>query len=288
MTALVFAVGASVSYALASILQHRALQVERLPGGRRWPAVLRRPGWWAGLGADLGGVALEGAALVRGSLVMVQAVTAFSLPMAIAMQEPRSRSRMGIATLAWLVVVVAGLAAFVTVAPAGAPRLAQSASGVRWAGVLVVAGFGGATMVLADVRRSGRGRAAGAGAGLLLTTSAALAQRALFDLGHGVVAVLSSWPLYALGGTAPLTLWAAQVALSGDLTQSLPALTVVPAVSALPVSWAVWDRQPPGVARLSLLTLATAAMTIGTLQVSAGHAGSGRPAPHRAEQKTHG
>ncbi len=69
--------------------------------------------------------------------------------------------------------------------------------------------------------------AAGGGAGLLLGIADALTRRSVEILdGHGLATLLTTWPAYAVIGTAAIGLWLVQSAFSvGPLHASLPAIT---------------------------------------------------------------
>jgi drug/metabolite transporter (DMT)-like permease len=85
--------------------------------------------------------------------------------------------------------------------------------------VLVVAGRNGPSSLRATLT--------GGGAGLLLGIADGLTRRSVEILdGHGVVTLLTTWPGYAVVGTAAIGLWLVQSAFSvGPLHASLPAIT---------------------------------------------------------------
>ncbi|MGI9005459.1 MAG: DMT family transporter, partial [Streptosporangiaceae bacterium] len=87
------------------------------------------------------------------------------------------------------------------------------------AAVLVIAGRNGPASLRATLT--------GAGAGLLLGISDALTRRSVEIIdGHGLGTLLTTWPGYAVVGTAAVGLWLTQSAFSvGPLHASLPAIT---------------------------------------------------------------
>ncbi|HEX9065301.1 MAG TPA: DMT family transporter [Streptosporangiaceae bacterium] len=87
------------------------------------------------------------------------------------------------------------------------------------AALLVIAGRNGPASLRATLT--------GAGAGLLLGISDALTRRSVEIIdAHGLGALLTTWPGYAVVGTAAVGLWLTQSAFSaGPLHASLPAIT---------------------------------------------------------------
>ena len=149
------AVVASVAFAVAAVLQHRAVAAQSdfdtdgdalsLRGMRE---VSRRPGWLLGLGLAAGGSTIHAIALVLAPLSVVQPVGVLAVPIAVVLTAVRSRTRPATGVLVGVAVCVAGVALFVgtaagTAVSTPAPNGATLFAGVVVAGiVLVLAGLG--------------------------------------------------------------------------------------------------------------------------------------------------
>ena len=148
------AVLASVAFAVAAVLQHRAVaaQSDDADGDalslRGMREVSRRPGWLLGLGLAAGGSTIHAIALVLAPLSVVQPVGVLAVPIAVVLTAARSRTRPATGVLVGVAVCVAGVALFVgtaagTAVSTPAPNGATLFAGVVVAGiVLVLAGLG--------------------------------------------------------------------------------------------------------------------------------------------------
>jgi drug/metabolite transporter (DMT)-like permease len=105
------------------------------------------------------------------------------------------------------------------------------------AALLVIAGRNGPASLRATLT--------GAGAGLLLGISDALTRRSVEIIdGHGIGTLLTTWPGYAVVGTAAIGLWLTQSAFSaGPLHASLPAITGAEPLSGMTLGVLVFGDQ---------------------------------------------
>ena len=98
----------------------------------------------------------------------------------------------------------------------------------HWPAAGVIAGVAAVLVVIGRNGPAGmRATLTGGGAGLLLGIADALTRRSVEILdGHGLATLLTTWPAYAVIGTAAIGLWLVQSAFSvGPLHSSLPAIT---------------------------------------------------------------
>jgi len=235
-------------------LQHRAVHravagpVLRLPGIR---AVLRTPGWYAGIGLAGLGAVLHVLALTMAPLAVVQPIGVLTLVLTVLL----ARTRLTPAVLAALAMSVAGLAGFVALAAtATSPALPAPGIGTAQWALLVAAGPAAAA-------RYARGRArsllsALATAVLFGFTSALVRAAAVAPLGGGAAAVVvaeavaatlaGAWLLHQAyaSGPAPVVAGATTIAdpLSavligvfayGELTPGQLAVLAVPGLVAV-------------------------------------------------------
>ena len=143
MTALavVCALFAAGLFAAAATRQHAevtGLGVEGTPGLRSLSRLARSPGWWAGTALATGGSLLHVVALSLAPLPVVQPLGVFSLVLTVVFTH-RARNRH---VLAAVVLVVAGLTGFVTLAAFTAPATsisAGTAESVAVAGLVIAA-----------------------------------------------------------------------------------------------------------------------------------------------------
>lgn len=283
--AVLVALAAAGCFALASVLQQRAVRLERFHPAldpRLLLRVLRRPLWLAGEIADLAGVGLQTVALATGALAVVQPLLVSGLILAVPLGAALDRRRPGARDLAAVVLASTGLSAFLlTAAPAGG---VVDPSGRAWIGIGAAA-VPAVAGCLAVAQRSTGGRRATylglATGGLYGVTSALLktnADRLAAD--HNPLLLLGTWQLWALIVVGGAGLALNQNAFqNGPLAASLTALTVTePAIAVAIGVTAFHEQLSAGGLRAPLLAAAVGAMTFGIwLTGSAGSAG-----PHRA------
>ena len=221
------------------VLQRRAAMDEPADQAAK-PGLLihlvRRPRWLMGLAADVGGFALLAAALSRGSLVVVQPLVTTSLLFTFVFISVWYHEPISAAEWSAMLLVMAGLAAFLIVASptetstAVADRRGWLLRSSTVTALVVVAAGGG-------LRASGPARAAcfGVAAGLADAFVSVLAKAFAGSWDQGLAALFRSWTPYALlaGGLTALLL-ASTAYQAGHPTVSLPIITVTdPLVGSL-------------------------------------------------------
>lgn len=235
---ILLALGAALLYATTSVLQQSAAATVDHARSLRPAlllALLRRPRWLLGNLAEVGAITLQFLALRRGSLVLVQALLVtgllFALPMAAALHHRRLSGPDWLGAAA----VVAGLAAFVSIAETSGGR--GEPSGAGWAAVLTLGCGLVVFLVLRAPASPGPRRAAllGAACGVLNGVDASLAKASGHLLDRGVLHALHAWEPYALAALGATVFLLAQSAFqAGPLVASLPLITVAdPIVAAV-------------------------------------------------------
>jgi len=202
--AVLLALLAAGAFALGNVLQQKgALEAPaEADDPRFFVQILRRPVWLAGMVAQAGGWGLQAAALDRGSLVQVQALTAMSLVIALPLGARITDQQVSRRVMLGAVAMVAGIALFLAVgSPAGGTSQPDAAA--WWSaglGSLVVVGM------LADLgrHRSGAARALlfGSAAGVGFGLQAAVTKVFVTLIGKGIGTILTSWTVYVLIGSA--------------------------------------------------------------------------------------
>lgn len=210
--------------------QHAAAQEppsERL-SFRLLAQLVRRPIWLGGIASMVAGQLFGAVALDRGSLALVEPLTASNLLFALPLSALWHRRRIGARD--WLAAgcLLAGLTAFVA---AGDP-FGGTTSGIHWTSWLAAIGAIGFTagMLVVLGRRVVPLRevtALAAAAGVLYGVQDALTQRVEAVATHGVLGLLTSWPVFVLLAIAVVALLLNQSAFeAGPLALSLPPVTV--------------------------------------------------------------
>jgi drug/metabolite transporter (DMT)-like permease len=235
--AAVLAVLAAALFAVAAAAQQRSAAA--VPDGRGPQLVLtlvRRPLWWVGTLADVGGYVAQAAALGLGSLLLVQPLLVTGLLFALPLGARWAGRRLRRAEVVWSVLLVAALAVFVV---SGEPTAGVDRVGLReWVPAAFVLGpvLGGCLLGAAARRGTVRAVLLAVATGVLYGLGAALTKGVVGSLADGVLALLTSWETYGLvialvGGT----LLQQSAFQAGDLGASLPAVTVGEPVVAVGV-----------------------------------------------------
>ena len=202
--AVTLALLAACAFALGSVLQQKGSL--ETPAGEEDPRflvqVLRRPVWLAGAGMQAGGWVLQAAALDRGALVIVQALTSLSLVIALPLggwitsQDISPRVWFGAAAM------VVGIIVFLSV---GSPQNGSStpSASVWWSASITAAVVVGILTTLGRRHRHGaRALFLGSAAGVCFALQAAVTKVFVPLIGDGLTALLSSWTIYALIASA--------------------------------------------------------------------------------------
>jgi drug/metabolite transporter (DMT)-like permease len=225
-------------YGLASVLQHKEASAAPQAQSLRLQLLahlLKRPMWAAGIAADAAAFVLQGSALSRGPLVLVQPLLTVGLLFALALSALVERRR--ISRSEWLAgpALVAGLALLLWAESPVEGQLVVSFH--RWiaGGVLVAVTTLG---MVAWGRGTRRARLKpvllGISAAITFAMTNALLKSAVDVLStRGILEVLDGWYLYALIAVGLLGLLLVQSAFqAGPLELSLPALTAVEPVAS--------------------------------------------------------
>lgn len=188
--------------------------------------LVRRPLWLAGIAAMLCGQILGALALSRADVTKVEPLLATNLVFALAIG--RMACKENFTGSEWIggVLVSGGVALFLVTGGPQGERPVQPGSW-RWlaAGVAVMTAV---ALVWAGRRSSLQIRAMllAAAAGMLFGVQDTVTRDVLLRLGHGLDAVVTSWPPYALLAVAICGLLLAQSAFdAAPLRVSLPAAT---------------------------------------------------------------
>lgn len=200
MSADALAIVAAFLFALAAVLQQKGA-VKDGEGGMSigfFLGLLRSPPWLLGSIALLGGYAVQGAALDKGRLVIIQPLLVttivFALPLGVLLTHQVVTRRDWAAAAG----VVAALAVFII---AGDPAAGvDDAPDWQWAVSCVVVIVLATGVMLAGRRARPPRRAAALGtvAGMLFGMSASLAKPVVEELDEGLSVVLADWRAWAL------------------------------------------------------------------------------------------
>jgi drug/metabolite transporter (DMT)-like permease len=238
MIAVLFALLAAASNALASVLQRRAAQYAPEEFAFR-PALLwnliRRPIWLGGIGALIAGFLLQALALSNGGLALVQPLLVAELPLTMILVALLLRRHLDLGTWVAVGAMTVGLGGFLW---AASPMKGRHMPGtLSWliAGVVTFAVILGIVIVSTSVAGALRAALLGAaaGTGFAFTATFMKATTRLFD--EGMTTLLSSWQPYAMIVAGIGSVFLLQNALqSGTLVAAQPALTICdPVVSIL-------------------------------------------------------
>jgi drug/metabolite transporter (DMT)-like permease len=194
------ALAAACAFALGNVLQQKGTL--EAPAGDNDPRFLvqifHRPVWLVGGALQAVGWILQAAALDRGSLVVVQALTATSLvialPLGARLTDQRIDRRVGLAALA----TVVGIVLFLSVgSPQGGTEHPDAAA---WWSASVTAAVIIVVLAWLGRSRSSAPRALffGSAAGVGFALQSSVTKQFTTVLGHGIGAVLTSWTIYVL------------------------------------------------------------------------------------------
>lgn len=238
---------AALLFAVAAVLQEKGtdgVADDDAVGLGFFATLVRRKTWLFGLAADIAGFAVQAAALVVGSLLLVQPLLVTTLLFALPLAAWANKRRLKPAEWLWAAVLVAALIVFMVL---GEPTEGQNdPSGSDWIipmavliPVVAVCVYGGSKM------RHGTGRSLvlAVAAGMLLGFSAPFTKTGIDAFGQGILAGLSSWEFWAMAVTATLgTLWQQSSYQAGDVQTSLPTVTVLKPVVAMALGLTIYGE----------------------------------------------
>jgi drug/metabolite transporter (DMT)-like permease len=250
---IVSALAAAALYgAGAAIEQRQAAAAPQSAAGRPRLLLLlgRQPLWLAGIAAQIGGFAAHAVALRSGPLATVQMLVAGELVVAVVIVRFWSGRPLSRASWAAALTVVAAIAAFlVLTSPAGhghASGLPHHALGAAALGA-AAAGTGAVASAVAGLRSQGRRRAVllAIAAGLADSCSAVVTLAFSHVASQGLVAVVTSWSVYALvvsgAGNVLLTQSAYQ---TGRPMITLPIISAVVPVASVAIGIGILGETP--------------------------------------------
>jgi drug/metabolite transporter (DMT)-like permease len=194
------AILAAVLFALGTVLQQKGTLATEASGDdpRFLLQILHRPVWLAGMVLQSTGWVVQAMALDRGSLVVVQSLTALSLVLALPLGALLTNQHIGRRELTGATLTLVGIIFFIS---AGQPQggTDHPSAAAWWAACLITAGL---VLVLFMVGRRFTGAAKaltfGAAAGLGYGLQAAVTKTFVTEIGGGVLGLLASWSTYVL------------------------------------------------------------------------------------------
>ncbi len=253
-------VGATGFFSLATALKHRSAGFTPHTADERPHKIVdlivdtaRSPLWFGGLLCDVGGLALQVYALHIGPLAVVQPLMISALVMSLVVNHWVAGTRVRKREVGAGLMLVAALAGFLLASGAVSPsNIGPSVQPDHWpatvAGVLAVV-LSLICVLIARRLPHGRGTALiGVAVGITYAGTAALIKSITNIYDHGMMAVLSSWQLYAFAAAGVAGLLLSQLAFqSGPLTASLPAIATVDPLLSVVLGVVVYDeRLRPG------------------------------------------
>jgi drug/metabolite transporter (DMT)-like permease len=251
MVMIATALVAAVLYgAGAAVEQRQAAAAPESSAGR--PRLLfqlaHQPLWLMGLLAQIGGFAAHAVALRTGPLATVQMLVAAELVVAVVIVRIWSGRPLSRASWAAALTVVAAIAVFLAVTSSDHRHAASHPNYVVAAALGATAAGGAAVMAaVAGLRATGRSRAVllAVAAGLADTCSAVVTLGFSHVAGHGVVALFTSWTVYALivcgAGNVLLTQTAYQ---TGQPLITLPIIASVTPVASVAIGIGLLGETP--------------------------------------------
>lgn len=221
---------AALANAAASVLQRKAAGKEPDVKSLRpsmFLDLLQRRVWLGGILAVIAGFLLQAAALSVGSIVAVQPILGFELPLTLLLAWPILHSRLGKTEVLAAVAMAVGLA-ILLVSAAPEPG-GQIPSLIGW----LVGGFASAAVIgvcfLAGVLSQGARKAAllGVATGCTFGLTAAFMQVATHSFSRGLLSGFLAWETYATVVTGILAMYFLQNALqAGRLAAAQPGITI--------------------------------------------------------------
>ena len=194
------AILAAVLFAFGTVLQQKGTLSTAAAGDdpRFLLQILHRPVWLAGMVLQSTGWVVQAMALDRGSLVVVQSLTALSLVLALPLGALLTNQHIGRREVAGATLTLVGIVFFIS---AGQPQggTTHPSAATWWAACLITAALVFALFMVGQ-RFTGAAKALtfGAAAGLGYGLQAAVTKTFVTEIGGGVLALLSSWSVYVL------------------------------------------------------------------------------------------
>ncbi|MER6293696.1 DMT family transporter [Streptomyces althioticus] len=241
-----FALGAALSNALATVLQRKAALTVPKSEGLRVGLIadlLRRPVWLVGIVAVITAGVCQAVALATGPITVVQPLFVLELPLALVIAAALLQGRLSRA--GWLAVgtVVVGLGVVLFAASPAGNRTQVPMT--HWIPAVAVCVAAVAALVVAALRRpEGSGRAAcfGLATAISYAMTAALMKTSMHTLDdEGITAFFTTWQTYGFALFGVCALFFLENAMqSGPLVASQPALTLGDACVSLALGITVY------------------------------------------------
>ncbi|SNT08211.1 hypothetical protein SAMN05421642_10927 [Rhodococcoides kyotonense] len=268
--AIVLALIAAFLFACASVAQQSAAAA--VPEGESLVAsLLRSPRWWAGVLGDVGGYAVQVAALWVGSVLLVQPLLVSMLLFALPLSAKFSGYAMTRTTWVLAVSLAVALAVFIVV---GDPTEGHANPPLsQWLVPLTIAFGVVLSAVVAGLLMKNPGWRAlllGAAGGLLFGMAVAFTKYVTDLVEHDLVSAVTAWQTYALVFCGVLGFYLQQRAFqSGSLSASLPAVTIgEPFGAAFLGITVLGERVRDDPFELSVIVLCVAVMIFATIALS--------------------
>ena len=273
MLAVLCALGSSLMYSLASVLQQRGAAAEAPEHSLTLGLLVRlarNRGWMVGLVCDGAAYVLQFIALGHGPIVVVQPLLVCGLLFALPIGAAWAGRHLHPGDWLGAVLVCIGLAMFLTVARPAAGR--DNAPPSVWIALLVADVGVTAALVAASFGRDVRLRAVllSGAAGVIYGAAAALTKTTSHLLGKGVVHTAVHWQPYMLIVVAVVGMVLGQSAFqAGTLDVSLPTMTVVdPVVSIAIGALAFHERIAADPVAVIAEVLGLAIMSVGVFMLA--------------------
>ncbi|MGB3770566.1 MAG: DMT family transporter [Rhodococcus sp. (in: high G+C Gram-positive bacteria)] len=259
---------AALLFACAAVAQQRAASAVR-DGRSLVSGLVTSPRWWAGVIGDLGGYLVQVAALVVGSVTVVQPLLVSMLLFALPLAAKYSGLRMRRATWLSAVGLTGALIVFVVVGDPteGNADAPLSMWALPLAGVVTVA----LLATLAGLMVPSAGRSAlllGIGGGTLFGVAVAFTKYVSDLVESDPIASLTAWQTYALVASGVAGFYLQQRAFqAGPLAASLPAVTICEPLSAVFLGIVVLDERLRTDGPRAAIVVAAVAVMIATTVV---------------------
>lgn len=245
-----FALLSATAAAASTSVQHQAAQAAPPEVTGAWGLLghlVQRPVWLLGQAIGLVALVMHGLALSNGPIALVQPLVISGIVLAVPARAALSRRLPGRREIGAVLVAAVGLAVFLV---ASAPVEGRGAGLGALPLLLVAAGLAiaftaiGLSRSVVDPTR--RAFLLGTSAGVLFALVAVLLKMSLDELSaDGLVAMLGSWPPYALVVAGIGGVLCNQFAYrAGRLSSSMPVLNVVDCLVALGFGYVVFHEVP--------------------------------------------
>ncbi len=194
------AILAAVLFALGTVLQQKGTLSTTATGDdpRFLLQILHRPVWLAGTALQSAGWVVQAMALDRGSLVVVQSLTALSLVVALPLGALLTNQHIGRRELTGATLTLFGIVFFIS---AGQPQGGTTHPGAAawWAACLITAALVlGLFLLGRHFTGASKALVFGAAAGLGYGLQAAVTKTFVTEIGGGVLALIGNWSIYVL------------------------------------------------------------------------------------------